>query len=57
MEFAVKHENWSMDQWRKVVFSDESKFNLFNSDGMNRIRRPVWKKIESQVHSANGKAR
>lgn len=24
---------WGMDQWRLVVFSDESKFNLFGSDG------------------------
>ena len=30
-----------MDQWYKVVWSDESKFNLFGSDGRVYIRRRV----------------
>ena len=30
-----------MDQWYKVVLSDESKFNLFGSDGRVYIRRRV----------------
>ena len=31
--FAQKHQNWTMDDWRRVLWTDESKFNLFGSDG------------------------
>lgn len=33
LAFAKKYESWTSDDWRKVVWSDESKFNLLNSDG------------------------
>ena len=33
LEWAKKHETWTSDEWRKVIWSDESKFNLLNSDG------------------------
>lgn len=29
---AKKHRNWTVQDWRKVAFSDEFKFNLFKSD-------------------------
>ena len=38
-EFAKKYKNWNYDDWYKVVWSDESKFNLFKSDG----REYYWK--------------
>lgn len=30
--------DWTMTEWNKVVWSDESKFNLFGSDGRVYIR-------------------
>ena len=39
LQFANKHVNWSQEQWSKVFFSDESKFNLFGNDGKNYVRR------------------
>src|SRR5690349_19495866 len=33
LEWAKAHESWTSDEWRKVIWSDESKFNLLNSDG------------------------
>ncbi|CAB5384973.1 unnamed protein product [Rhizophagus irregularis] len=39
-EFAKKYKHWSIDDWKKVVWSDESKFNVFGSDG----REYCWKK-------------
>jgi transposase len=33
LHWAKEHEAWTTDDWRKVIWSDESKFNLLNSDG------------------------
>ena len=33
MEFAVRHKDWTVDDWRKVVWSDETKINRLGSDG------------------------
>ena len=41
LQWATERKNWGMDQWYKVVWSDESKFNLFESDGRVYIRRRV----------------
>lgn len=38
--FAKAHQNWTSIEWSKVLWSDESKFNLFSSDGIKYIRRP-----------------
>lgn len=40
IKFAQDHLNWTVQRWRTVLFSDESKFNLFGSDGMKWVRRP-----------------
>jgi hypothetical protein len=39
VEFAKAHKNWTVDDWKKVVWSDECKINCFGSDG----RRWCWK--------------
>jgi transposase len=38
-KFAKKYRHWNFDDWRKVIWSDESKFNIFGSDG----REYCWK--------------
>lgn len=41
LAFAKEYVNKSPDFWRKVIFSDESKYNIFGSDGRLRVcRRP-----------------
>ena len=40
LEFAKKYENWTLAEWSKVIWTDESKINLIGSDGI----RYVWKK-------------
>jgi hypothetical protein len=32
-DWALQHVSWMVDDWKKVIFSDESKFLLFKSDG------------------------
>lgn len=40
LEFAKTHENWAVEDWKKVFFSDETKINLFGNDGKRYVRRP-----------------
>jgi transposase len=37
--WAVKHKDWTVDQWRKVLWSDEKKFELFNTKRREYCRR------------------
>ena len=32
-EFAKNHQDWTLNDWERVIFSDETKINRFNSDG------------------------
>lgn len=41
LSFATKYKSWTPQQWSTVLFSDESKFNIFSSDGIRYVRRPV----------------
>ena len=48
VNFAKKHINWTKQQWRDVLWSDESKFSLFGSDGISYVRRPIGKRYHQQ---------
>lgn len=39
LRFARTHENWTIDDWRKVLFSDETRISLKSSDGRQRVYR------------------
>ncbi len=45
LEFAKKHLDWTPNQWAKVLWSDESKFMLFGSDGIKYVRRPAGERF------------
>ena len=40
MDFALAHQDWTVEDWKKVVWSDETKINRLGSDG----RKWVWKR-------------
>ena len=40
MDFAIAHKDWTVEDWKRVIWSDESKINRFGSDG----RKWAWKK-------------
>ncbi|XGW04141.1 hypothetical protein V3C99_015356 [Haemonchus contortus] len=42
------HLHWTLDQWREVIWSDESKFDLFGTDGISFVRRPVNKRFDPE---------
>ena len=33
MDFALTHQHWTVEDWKKVVWSDETKINRLGSDG------------------------
>ena len=40
MDFAIRHKDWTPGDWRRVVWSDETKINRLGSDG----KKWAWKK-------------
>src|SRR5271170_265707 len=40
LEFALRYQHWTVEDWKRVVWSDETKINRLGSDG----REWVWKK-------------
>lgn len=39
--FAKDHVNWTVQEWKKVLFSDETKINMVNSNGKRHLRHPA----------------
>lgn len=35
LDFANKHKDWTIADWQRVIWSDETKINRFGSDGRN----------------------
>jgi transposase len=40
LAFAKKYEKWTVEDWSKVIWSDESRFQIFGSDG----KQYYWKR-------------
>jgi len=41
LQFARAHQNWTVENWKNVAWSDESRFPLRHSDGRVRIWREM----------------
>jgi len=39
LEFALKYQNWTVEDWKRVIWSDETKINRIGSDG----KQWTWK--------------
>jgi transposase len=46
LDFALRYQNWTVEDWKRVVWSDETKINRLGSDG----RQWVWKKPKSSIN-------
>ena len=40
MDFACVHKDWTIDNWKKIIWSDETKINCLGSDG----HKWAWKR-------------
>jgi transposase len=45
LRWAESHQNWTQDNWDRLIFSDECKFNLDGSDGRLYVRRKVGERM------------
>lgn len=48
LNWAKEHSSWTENDWKNVLWSDETKFNLFGSDGINYIRRRKNERYSTQ---------
>jgi transposase len=46
LEFALTHKNWTVDDWKRVIFSDETKISQFD----NNSRKIVWTKSRKEIN-------
>lgn len=49
LDFALKYVDYPETFWNNVIFTDESKYNLFGNDGKQR----VWRKKNTALHQKN----
>ena len=45
LDFAKKYQYWTVEDWKRVIWSDETKINRLGSDG----HEWVWKKPGSGI--------
>lgn len=46
LEFALAHKNWTVDDWKRVIFSDETKISQFHENP----RKIVWTKATKEIN-------
>lgn len=49
LEYAKAYLNHGPEYWSRVIFTDESKFNIFKSDGKVK----VWRKVKTEMQEKN----
>ena len=45
LDFAESHKEWTLEDWKRVIWSDETKINCLGSDG----RKWAWKEVGEQL--------
>ena len=47
--FARKYKDWTIEDWQHVIWSDESKFSIFGSDG----QKYYWKEAHEPIQDSH----
>lgn len=48
LKWAKKHATWSIEDWKNVIWSDETKIQLFGSDGITRAWRKPGERMKKE---------
>ena len=48
LKYALEHKDKSIDFWENVLFTDESKFNIFGYDGKQKVWRKKCQEMETK---------
>uniref|UniRef100_A0A8D0A0H8 Transposase Tc1-like domain-containing protein n=1 Tax=Sander lucioperca TaxID=283035 RepID=A0A8D0A0H8_SANLU len=56
LQFARAHQNWTVEDWKNVAWSDESRFLLRHSDGRVRIWRKQNENMDPSCLVTTGQA-
>lgn len=48
LRWAKKYQDWTQDDWRCVIWSDESKFNLLCADNLPYVRRSAGERFKDE---------
>lgn len=49
LNWAKLHKDWTIEQWQKVLFTDESKFEIFGGKRRKYVRRLVGERMIEQA--------
>jgi len=47
LEFALSHQHWTVEEWKRVIWTDESSFQI----GQNSRRTIVWRRKSEKYNS------
>ena len=48
LNWCLERQTWSIRKWGNVIWSDESRFAVFNNDGPNRVWRVPGTRFEQE---------
>lgn len=55
LAFARRYRDWSLREWKNVLWTDETKITLYGSDGKKYIRRPKNKEFDPKYTESTRK--
>lgn len=56
-QWAMQRVHWRQQQWRRVIFTDESRFRLFRADGRIRVwRQPRQEMLPQHVQKSESQS-
>ena len=49
LDFALQHQYWTIDDWKRVIWSDETKINLLGPDGCKWVWRTTNEALQERL--------